>query len=482
MMPRLYLLAVAAVAGAAVLGLEVLAARTMAPALGTGSVAWAALLAVALGSLAVGNLIGGALADRVSAGLVIAWSLTIAAAVLVLLSRFYSPAMRWAAGHSLFLGALVAAAATQSVPMMLLGLVTPVLVKAGRETVAGSWAGAVLACGSAGGIGGALLLGLTVLPRLGLSKCYLVIAAVLLLCSLPAAWKERRWIIAALLAAVTTLAIALWPAGQKTDIIQSAHGQIEIRDVEGGRLLLIDGLPQSAVSGDIAPWQGLKRGYLLEVALRLDRPLKTALVIGLGAGLAPRLLESHGLDCESVELDRRVVEMARREFAFGGAVTVSDGRKFLAEADKKWDLIFLDVCTSDRLPFHLFTYEALTVVRARLTDGGVLAIQFIGDDGPWSAGLSYTVDAVFGRSLMLASSSDMAGVGPRWIFTSRGQIPADERFVQPDAAVPWRIVDVQTLPALLTDNHFRAEFTWAQTAKAWRRLYGFPHHSRSNAR
>ncbi len=482
MMPRLYLLAVAAVAGAAVLGLEVLAARTMAPALGTGSVAWAALLAVALGSLAVGNLLGGMLADRVSAGLVIAWSLTIAAAVLVLLSRFYGPAMRWAAGHSLLLGALAAAAVTQSLPMMLLGLVTPVLVKAGRETVAGSWAGAVLACGSAGGIGGALLIGLTVLPRLGLSKCYLVIAAVLLLSSLPAAWKERRWIIVALLAAVTTAVIALWPAGQNTDIIQSAHGQIEIRDVEGARVLLIDGLPQSALAGDIAPWQGLEHGYLLEVALRLGQPLKTALVIGLGAGLAPRLLESHGLACESVELDPRVVETAHREFDFGGAVTVSDGRKFLAEAHKRWDLIFLDVCTSDRLPFHLFTYEALTVVLERLTDDGVLVIQFIGDDGPWSAALSYTVDAVFGRSLMLASSSDMAAVGPRWIFAARFRMPAAGRFLQPDAAVPWRVVDPQTAPALLTDNHFRAELTWAQTAKVWRRLYGFSHHSAPNAR
>ncbi|HUT31593.1 MAG TPA: fused MFS/spermidine synthase [Sedimentisphaerales bacterium] len=476
-MPRLYLLVVAAVVGAAVLGLEVLAARTMAPALGSGSVAWAALLAVALGSLAVGNLLGGTLADRVRPGSVIVWSLTLAAAVLLLLSRSYGPAMRWAATHSLLLGALVAAAVTQSLPMMLLGMVTPVLVKAGKETVAGSWAGAVLACGSAGGIGGALLIGLTVLPRLGLSKSYLLIAAALLLSLLPGVWKERRRIVAVLMAAVMALAVVLWLAGENRNVIQSRHGQIEIRDVEGGRVLLIDGLPQSALVGDISRWQGLEHGYLLEVGLRLSRRPKTALVIGLGAGLAPRLLEAHGLVCESVEVDPRVAEVARRDFGFGGDVTLSDGRTFLAGTDKRWDLIFLDVCTSERLPFHLFTREALETVRDRLTDGGVLVVQFVGDDGTWSASLEQAVGQVFGGSLMLRSRSDIWPVGPRWLFSARCSMPDAEEFAHPD--VPWQVVEVQAKPKILSDDLFAAEPDWARTAAAWRRLYAFQNNSSS---
>ena len=120
----IYFLLIAAIAGAAVLALEVLAARTMAPALGGGAVAWAVLLAVALGSLAIGNLIGGLLADHVRPAGAIVWSLGVAAISLVLFSQFYGSVMRWASGYSLFRAALVAASATQCVPMLMLGLIS----------------------------------------------------------------------------------------------------------------------------------------------------------------------------------------------------------------------------------------------------------------------------------------------------------------------------------------------------------------------
>ena len=63
----------------------------------------------------------------------------------------------------------------------------------------------------------------------------------------------------------------------------------------------------------------------------------------------------------------------------------------------------LDVCTADRLASHLFTVEALSLARRRLTPDGVLAVQFIGADGPWAASLARTVDHVFGWSVVLAS-------------------------------------------------------------------------------
>lgn len=473
-MIRGYYLLIAAVAGAAVLALEVLAARAMAPALGSGSVSWSALLAVALGMLAVGNLVGGLLSDRVETGGLIAWSLITASACLVLLSQVYPAAMEWAAVQSLVLGAVTAAAITQAVPLVMLGAITPGILRLGHDSgPKGWWAGLVLAAGSSGGIVGALLAGIVLLPRVGLARSYLLTAALLAVAALPPAWLKRRWAALLLTAALLAVVGFCWFRYQPEGVIQSVHGQLEVQDTETGHVLLIDGLPQTGLpGGTLRPGDGLRYGYLLEAALMMRPQARDALVIGLGAGLAPRLLAAHGLDCQAVEVDPIVAEIAAGQFGFAGPVTLSDGRAFLAHSSRCWDLIFLDVCTADRLPSHLFTVEALRIVHRRLSPDGVLVIQWIGDDGPWSASLERTVRGVFGGCLMLTASSPFGGVGPRWLFAARGYpayLPTE-----PSAAedrLPWRPVRLEVEGWLLSDDHFPAELHWARTARQWRSLY-----------
>ena len=463
-----YYLGAAAAAGAAVLGLEVLAARTMAPALGTGSIAWAALLAVALGSLAGGNLAGGVLADRGRPQAVVAWSLAIAGAGLVLMANIHPRVMCSAAGLSLFWGSLVAAAATQCLPMVMLGLVAPVLVKARGPAVPGRWAGAVLAAGSGGGIAGALVAGLWLLPAAGLTRSYLAVAAALAFAALPAAAAERRYVAAILAIAVLAAAAVCWRIAPGSSAVQSPYGQIEVREAGGGRVLLVDGLPQTAVDGPPRPWESLGRGYLLEAALLLRRP-RSALVVGLGGGLATSVIESHGIPCESVEIDPKIVEVARSRFGFDGRVEVADGRRFLADARRKWDLVVVDVTTADRLPVHLFTREAMELVRSRLSPDGVAAMQFIGDDGRWSACVLATAERVFARAVILAPKTDPGPVGPRWLL-------AADRLADPPAGpdVPWRVVRPQREVTILTDDHFAAEPDWARIAVRWRRSHALP--------
>jgi spermidine synthase len=474
---RVYFLLVAALASAVVLALEVLAARTLAPHLGTGAVAWSALLAVALGSLAVGNFVGGFLGDRCGAGGVVTWALVVAAGAVAALGWGYAPAMAWASELPLVGGAITAAGLTQTVPMALLGAVTPVLITAGTGPSRRSrWAGGVLACGSFGGIAGALLAGLVLLPAIGLTRGYLVVACVLAAAALPGVIAARRWVAGAALLAVLAGVIVIWLGRADGGVIHSPYGQIEARRSDSRGVLLVDGLPQTGLAGPVVPGEGLRRGYLLELALSLGRPIRHCLVIGLGGGLAPRLLEAHGLKCESVEIDASVVRAARREFGFTGRVHVADGRRFLARSDLTWDLIFLDVCTSDQLALHLFTVEALREARQRLTEGGILAIQFIGDDGPWSASVMCTVEHVFGPAVCLAAPGTEGLVGPRWIFASPRPVPpAPEPRRSPfDREAPWRVVRVRARGRLCTDDHFPAEPDWHRTAIRWRRSHGFP--------
>jgi hypothetical protein len=472
-MRRAYYLIVSAVAGAAVLALEVLAARAMAPAIGSGSVSWAVLLAVALGMLAVGNLVGGVLSERLPPDALVAWCLASAANCLVALSQGYAPAMRWSAQQPLLAAAALAAMITQAVPLVLLGLISPAILRQ-PAAARGPWSGAVLAAGSGGGIVGALVAGIVLLPTVGIARSYLVVAALLAVVALPAALRRRRWL--ALLLIVGGLAAAAW-GWQRADpgpIVQSCFGQIEVDKTETASVLLIDGLPQTGMPADLAPGDGLRYGYLLEMALVLRPRTQNALVVGLGAGLAARLLAAQGIDCESVEIDPQVAEIARKEFGFAGRATVGDGRAFLARTDRRYDLIVLDICTADRLPWHLFTREAMQLVRARLAPAGILAMQFIGDDGPWSASLARTAEVAFGHGqiMILSGSGDFGGVGPRWLFATCGLPPGlPQRFFPADHRIPWRIVEATTEGRLLTDDHFPAELDWARTAHQWRSLY-----------
>jgi SAM-dependent methyltransferase len=472
-MARLYLLLIAAVTGAAVLALEVLAARVMAPALGSGAVTWAVLLAVALGVLAVGNVMGGLLSGRAPLYGVIAWPLLASALYLAFLSRSYGAAARWAAEQPVVLGAFIAAVITQAVPLGLLGCIVPAILHYGRRA-AGRWAGGVLAAGSCGGIAGALGAALFLLPGFGLARSYQAVAVALLLAAAPVVWLERRWLAAALLAVVALLLAVFWYWHTPVPTVQSFYGEIEIRENALARVMLIDGLQQTGLPRNLAAGDGLRYGYLLEAALLMQPKPSRALVVGLGGGLAPRLLAAHGVECESVELDPRVVESARREFGFAGRATVADGRAYLRASSERFDLIFLDVCTADRLALQMFTVEAMRVLCDRLSLDGILTIQFIGDDGPWSASLARTVEEVFGDCLMLAERGKTGRLGPRWLFAARERLPALPQHVGLSSDdVPWDVVRLGERGCLLTDDHFPAELDWARLAAAWRSQAAF---------
>jgi spermidine synthase len=170
-------------------------------------------------------------------------------------------------------------------------------------------------------------------------------------------------------------------------------------------------------------------------------------------------------------MDRLVVEWARTEFACPCAVTIADGRTFLASTQKCWDFIFLDVCTSERLAWHLFTVEGLRTIRQRLTPNGVLAVQFIAEDGPWPASVAATIEAVFGPGVMFEAPHRLLPVGPRWIVAGKSMSRGAADFLdQPDA--PWVILPWPERGILLTDDHFPMEWAWAEMAQRWRGIFG----------
>jgi hypothetical protein len=108
---------------------------------------------------------------------------------------------------------------------------------------------------------------------------------------------------------------------------------------------------------------------------RLDR----VAIVGLGAGI----IACHRRDGETwtfFEIDPEVVRIARDEKLFrslsvcapNAPVVLGDARLSLAASSQDFDLIALDAFTSDAIPVHLLTGEALAGYVERLKPGGVI--------------------------------------------------------------------------------------------------------------
>ena len=110
--------------------------------------------------------------------------------------------------------------------------------------------------------------------------------------------------------------------------------------------------------------------------------LRNVAVVGLGSGS----LACHAKDGERwtfFEIDPEVVRLARdpnvfrfvSECAPSAAVVLGDARLTLKSSQTQYDLIVLDAFSSDAIPVHLLTREALRGYLARLSPHGVIVMH-----------------------------------------------------------------------------------------------------------
>lgn len=108
---------------------------------------------------------------------------------------------------------------------------------------------------------------------------------------------------------------------------------------------------------------------------------KDVLMVGLGAGVCPRVMSHYIPDArfDVIELDPAVRRVAETYFGFRETprirVMVRDGRvgaKILAHRKRAYDIIILDAFRAGYIPYHLTTKEFLQECRQLLKPGGVL--------------------------------------------------------------------------------------------------------------
>jgi len=498
---RLYLFVVAVVMGALVMALEVLGTRVIGTLYGSSLYVWGALISVTLLSLAAGYFAGGLLADRVPKAWLLYVLLMLGGAATLVLPHLRGLMLPCYRAFGLRGGTLASAALLFFLPLMLLGMTGPYVIRLLSRAVerSGRTAGAVYALSTLGSVAGTLAVTFYLIPTMGSPTALrLAGACVVAVCAVGLALERG----VAYLVLVPLAAAALWGGGFQRDLRiplkdkegnpfaiiyrdESAYGKLVVLETEDQRLLLADGILQTGMPAGHYELEKARllaeQGYYLELLpYMVERPEgKRALVIGLAGGLLPALLELHGIESLAVEIDPKMAEIAKRFFAYSGQLAIQDGRRFVEDARERFDFCVIDAYASDVLPFHLVTQEMFQAVQRRLTPDGILAINLIADPGGWVAGsLYHTLKRVFPR-VWAYRSKDHDAVQALFYFASAAEPAISRRWVldlPPERGVSefWRNLQRRRLDLdsaggiVLTDDHNPIDLARAPEALAWR--------------
>ncbi len=397
-----FLLLLVFIGGMSTLGVELTVSRLLAPFFGNNLFVWANVIGLTLLYLSAGYFLGGRLADRRPDDRLLIWIVAVAAAFIAVVPFVARPILALSVtglsnlSAGVFLGSLFGVLVLLAVPITLLGFVSPFAIRLASRTVesAGRVAGRVYAIGTVGSIIGAFLPVLLLVPNLGTRNTFLFFSLVLLV---TAAAALRRPSVLALLA--LAIALTVWgnvsvdpikPAetGELIFEDESLFNYIQVVEAPGGPRRLVlnneerlathsvywpDRSPQPLSGG---PWDY----FLLAPYFRQQNPgeVTDVLVIGLGAGTAPKLYaENFGshVRIDGVEIDPGVISAGVEYFAMneeGLNAVAEDGRVFLNQSQKTYDVIILDAYRPPYIPFHLTTREFYQEVADKLAPDGVL--------------------------------------------------------------------------------------------------------------
>ncbi len=407
---KAYLLLTVFIAGMTTLGVELSASRLLDPFFGNSLIIWATIIGLMLLYLTAGYTLGGRWADRDPRPGTL-FQITAWAAFLVGLIPFVAtPVLRWSTqgfvGYdvTILAGSLVAVLVLFSLPITLLGTVSPFAIRLALQDVqhGGNTAGSIYAVSTLGSLLGTFLPVLLLIPFLGTRLTFFTLALILLLVSLGGlfiTWPRRGLLYLPLLLLLVGLNL-LGSGGPIKDTpglvyeTESRYNYIQVLELPDGaggnwRLLqLNEGQGIHSMYNPNYPHYPLVDGiwdYFL-VAPYFNNPpfgegdVGSLLIIGSAAGTISKAY-SHiygPIPIDGVEIDPAIIAAGQRFFDMNEPnleLHAQDGRFFLTHTPQTYDVIVVDAYRPPYIPFHLTTQEFFLEISKHLTENGVVAIN-----------------------------------------------------------------------------------------------------------
>lgn len=389
--------------GTCVMVLEMAGSRVVAPYMGTSLIVWTSLIGIVMASLTLGYWLGGVVSDRHPRRKLLAAIIGGASLSTALMAVAANPLLGVIAGNvpNVYVGSVIAAISLFAVPSVLLGMVSPFIVRLAMHSVgsSGSTVGRFSALSSAGSILGTFLGGFVLISFFASGTILFLVAGVLALVALtlyPSGAKLLAPLAVAALACMAWSEAGAMPSSPPGINLNTRYNHIRISDTtifssgRAVRILQTDPLgAQSLMFVDAPDELFSEYTKFYDLAFHYKPDAKDVLMLGGGGYCVPKHLAATRPEVavDVVELDPGITKAARDYFNLedrpNQRIFHEDARQFLnreaASGEKKYDAIFEDVFGSAyNIPFHLTSVECMKRVRDLLQPDGVFVVNVIG--------------------------------------------------------------------------------------------------------
>lgn len=424
--------------GMAVMAVEMTASRLIAPYFGTSLFIWTNLIGIVLLALSLGYYLGGKLADRkggAGSKIILYWLILLTGVFVSLIPLVMKPVLAFSfkvfasQDLSIFYPSFIAIFVLFTLPILALGMVSPLAARVGIEEVktAGSVVGDLYAFSTMGSLVGTFLPVLVLVPFVGSQISFYLFGALLILLGILGL-KQRYFLFLLLLPFLASL--PFFKESLPKGVLfrgESPYQYIQVREMgQGGRgLFFNEGL---GVQSIYIPKNYLTGFYWDAASLLpvLYPKGKRFLILGLAGGTSARSVNHFypHLQLTGVEIDPLVVTLSKKYFGLEQVpikIIEADGRVYLNNSKERFDFIMVDVFRDGvYIPFHLATQEFFVSVKAHLTKRGVFFMNVFSPEknSALLKILKNTVASVFpyfyelrlaeGTTLFFASASPLA--------------------------------------------------------------------------
>jgi SAM-dependent methyltransferase len=195
-------------------------------------------------------------------------------------------------------------------------------------------------------------------------------------------------------------------------------------------------------------------GLVLKI---IDKPGRRVGVIGLGSGTLAAY-GRHGDVFHFYDINPQVVEIARTEFTYLADtqamvdISLGDARLSLErEPSQSFDVLAIDAFSSDSIPIHLMTVEAMDVYLKHMKPDGVIAFHVSNRFFDLAPVVKLLADAVDFKSALIVDDGEDPDLSKTdWVLVTRNQALLDDPELTARTQEP---TDIRGLRAWTDDDH-----------------------------
>ncbi|MBQ7670573.1 MAG: fused MFS/spermidine synthase [Clostridia bacterium] len=439
-------------AGISVMAIELGASRLLAPYFSSSQIVWTIIIGTIMIAMALGNILGGRMADKnpdpdrlyLRLLVVAAWCAAIPFAGKYIIAGVSLALAALGGQNFLIWASLLSCLLIFVFPLMLLGTVSPSLVKYTVKNLgeSGRTVGELNALNTIGSIIGTFLPTFVTIPAVGTAWTFIIFAGVLLAISLIYFIVERRKFIRCAIALVLSVAFAVlasfnsfafWSGeGENVYEDESIYNYLQVTETDETVTLSTNVMfgVQSITRKD-GRLTGMYYDYALAAPIMAGAAEKdhiNILILGFGSGTYAMQCRKYFPACriDGVEIDGKIIDLAYSRFGLDAEdenieVVEFDGRAYLRGAGK-YDVIMVDAYRDITIPFQMSSAEFFEEVKEHLADDGVMVVNLnmrSENEGSINDYLCDTIRSVFPSVKYTDISTN------REVFAAKGEAPFD---------------------------------------------------------